>query len=600
MKNGQKERGEAEKEAGVQVRDPGGRRGFFSRKRSAMLATGISLALLLAAIITASVLASRAPDTPPMMPFPTGGDMLQFLYQSGDITDKDGLQVTWYHAANKKSEMEEALKSSAMVLEADVNIQGHNTANETSIPIMAHPPDVYSDNTLQDWLDRVLQSKKGVKLDFKSIKAVEPSLQLLRSRNQTGISRPLWLNADILPGPNVPAFWPVVNSTRFLELIQMKFPEATISPGWAVLYVPIFPNVTYSRSMVEQMYQAIRNVPQRVTFPVLAVMVRRAWPHFSWLLSQSPRFSLTLWQGTEDPSVSDLLFVRDNMHPQRVYYDLSQPVLSHFREAAGLSRRLRRFYPGGDLIDYFKPPNKDGVNIQWNRVSDRTSLLSVLGGQPGGMLIIPVGSKPGHSDDILVGDSTPQLPLQEFLGMVLASPKPWGLFLQIPSQTLLAPTLALLNEAFDNDQLRHPIWINMNLSHGTFQTPGYIDGQEFLNTINRVFPYVTLAPSWPREALALGYTSVLVEDMMALLGGAWQDVALQVLAVPLGRSYPGRQALLQAQPRMALTVHHSPEEGSYHSGYLGLMSARGGNIQRTFYSMPSQYMNRLHMDVFTS
>lgn len=47
------------------------------------------------------------------------------------------------------------------------------------------------------------------------------------------------------------------------------------------------------------------------------------------------RFSLTLWQGTEDPSVSDLLFVRDNMHPQRVYYDLSQPVLSHFREAAG-------------------------------------------------------------------------------------------------------------------------------------------------------------------------------------------------------------------------------------------------------------------------
>lgn len=52
-------------------------------------------------------------DIPPdnMMPFPTGGDMLQFLYQSGDITDKDGLQVTWYHAANKKSEMEEALKS---------------------------------------------------------------------------------------------------------------------------------------------------------------------------------------------------------------------------------------------------------------------------------------------------------------------------------------------------------------------------------------------------------------------------------------------------------------------------------------------------------
>lgn len=48
-----------------------------------------------------------------------------------------------------------------MILEADVNLQGHNTANETNIPIMAHPPDIYSDNTLEDWLDDVLKTKKG-------------------------------------------------------------------------------------------------------------------------------------------------------------------------------------------------------------------------------------------------------------------------------------------------------------------------------------------------------------------------------------------------------------------------------------------------------
>lgn len=48
-----------------------------------------------------------------------------------------------------------------MILEADVNVQGHNTANETDIPIMAHPPDVYSDNTLKEWLDAVINSKKG-------------------------------------------------------------------------------------------------------------------------------------------------------------------------------------------------------------------------------------------------------------------------------------------------------------------------------------------------------------------------------------------------------------------------------------------------------
>lgn len=52
----------------------------------------------------------------------------------------------------------------------------------------------------------------GIKLDFKCIQAVTPSLGILSMKNQTkGINRPVWLNADILPGPNVPAFWPVID-----------------------------------------------------------------------------------------------------------------------------------------------------------------------------------------------------------------------------------------------------------------------------------------------------------------------------------------------------------------------------------------------------
>jgi hypothetical protein len=49
-----------------------------------------------------------------------------------------------------------------MVLEADVTVEGFNTANETKVPIMAHPPAIYSDNTLQEWLEAVLaSSQKG-------------------------------------------------------------------------------------------------------------------------------------------------------------------------------------------------------------------------------------------------------------------------------------------------------------------------------------------------------------------------------------------------------------------------------------------------------
>lgn len=49
-----------------------------------------------------------------------------------------------------------------MVLEADVNIEGLYTDNETGVPIMAHPPAIYSDNTLRQWLEAVLTtSRKG-------------------------------------------------------------------------------------------------------------------------------------------------------------------------------------------------------------------------------------------------------------------------------------------------------------------------------------------------------------------------------------------------------------------------------------------------------
>lgn len=51
----------------------------------------------------------------------------------------------------------------AMILESDVTLEGYGTPNVKPIPIMAHPPSVYSDNTLDQWLDAVLASPKGEK-----------------------------------------------------------------------------------------------------------------------------------------------------------------------------------------------------------------------------------------------------------------------------------------------------------------------------------------------------------------------------------------------------------------------------------------------------
>lgn len=77
---------------------------------------------------------------------------------------------------------------------------------------------------------------------------------------------------------------------RFLTLIQEKFPNCTLSPGWTTLYLSHFPNKTYTQSMVEEMHSLVGNLPQQITFPVRAVMVKPAWTHLSWLLSQSQRW----------------------------------------------------------------------------------------------------------------------------------------------------------------------------------------------------------------------------------------------------------------------------------------------------------------------
>ncbi|XP_058034565.1 protein FAM151A [Ahaetulla prasina] len=302
----------------------------------ALISTVVVISGCIALLVWLTVRKQFLEDMEPRPSFYSGGNVLDYLLNLKRIDRKDGLLVTWYHAANSKSDMEEALKADVMALESDVTLEGYNTPNETETPIMAHPPIIYSDNTLQDWLTTVLRlSDKVIKLDFKNIKTVGPSLDiLLKASSELNVNRPVWLNADILKGPNVPINI-AVNASQFLTLIQEKFPNCTLSPGWTTLYLSLFPNKTYTRSMVEEMHSLVGNLPQQITFPVRAVMVKPAWTHLSWLLSQSKRYSLTLWQGKNDPvTVEDLLFIRNNSKPEQIYYDLYEPILSQFKKLA--------------------------------------------------------------------------------------------------------------------------------------------------------------------------------------------------------------------------------------------------------------------------
>lgn len=60
-----------------------------------------------------------------------------------------------------------------------------------------------------------------------SLAAVEPSMKLLGDVN---LKQPVWINADILPGPN--GSHCVVDAKGFLDIVTSFFPDVTLSLGW--------------------------------------------------------------------------------------------------------------------------------------------------------------------------------------------------------------------------------------------------------------------------------------------------------------------------------------------------------------------------------
>lgn len=203
------------------------------------------------------------------------------------------------------------------------------------------------------------------------------------------------------------------------------------------------------------------------------------------------------------------------------------------------------------------------------------------------MLVIPVTSGTGDARTPVVEGSLPELPLQDCLDLILASKNPWGIYVRVKSQIQLATSLHLLQEMYASDRLYHPVWINMEVAHGVFSVNGYITGLEFVRTINQIFPYVTMAPSWPQEVLDQGYTPQLVEDMMELFQNVWQDVSLQLSASYLDKLETGIRILQQSQARFSLTVEHRPRNGQLQME--SFMFICNGTRHRTFYNIPNAF-----------
>ncbi|XP_042547004.1 protein FAM151B isoform X1 [Dipodomys spectabilis] len=259
-------------------------------------------------------------------------NVLEYFLRNNQITTEDGAEIVWYHAANHKAQMYEALRSCAHMIEADVLLPGDES--EHGQPIMAHPPEISSDNTLQEWLAEVMKSNKGIKLDFKSLAAVEPSMMLLEKVKRY-LKCPVWINADILPGPN--GSGKVVDAKPFIDTVTSFFPDVTFSLGWTTGWHPEKVNEGYSWTMVKEMEYICSGLNQPVTFPVRAALVRQSCSQLLWLLTKSNRYSLTIWTGkTDNYPIEDLLYIREHFNKNQVFYDILEPQNQEFKKAIGI------------------------------------------------------------------------------------------------------------------------------------------------------------------------------------------------------------------------------------------------------------------------
>jgi len=240
-------------------------------------------------------------------------DVLKFFHL------EDGLEVRWAHAVNSQNKLQEALSGKAMMLEADVLLRPADR-----IPIMAHPPDTESDLSLEQFLKETIGTTKGIKLDFKSTAAIEPSLKILLdvTSGKEG-HNPVWFNADVLPGPcnkDTECNDAVIDPHVFLSLCAKYYPSAVLSLGWTTGEHIFVEKDHYEWHFVKPMKDLLSNVPQAITFPIRANLIGNSMEQIIWLLSLSDQYTLTIWSTNFDkPNIKELVNLRNKVHKSRIF-----------------------------------------------------------------------------------------------------------------------------------------------------------------------------------------------------------------------------------------------------------------------------------------
>lgn len=247
------------------------------------------------------------------------------------ITPRPRPQQIWVHSCCSKDKLERALSDpNVTAIEADIMMGGtpmvgggggsYSSSDDEPgrFPIMAHPPVISrkppaSDLTFTEFLERCMaDGARHLKLDFKELAAVEPCLVQLaaRWRQLNANGQAIYLNADVLPGPNCRKRVEIPASS-FVPLCRKWCPFAYLSLGWRVW--AIGPEEAYSEHDTLEMARVVGEygLPgSSVVFAASLRLAERACPAISSLLKQVPDSQMLLWTGYGEAPVPAALRAR--------------------------------------------------------------------------------------------------------------------------------------------------------------------------------------------------------------------------------------------------------------------------------------------------
>lgn len=176
---------------------------------------------------------------------------------------------------------------------------------------MAHPPSETSDTSLKSFLQQIIfynkiqtikEMRKGVKLDFKSTKVFQQSLPLL-SDVWSMIDFPVWINADIFPGPVNNNETIPVDAQIFFDGIKC-LPNTVLSIGWTTKWSSNFSQGIYTEDQVDAMLDGIKmnKIMNEITFPVRAGIAAQSLMQLDRLFKSldSNNVTFTIWSSEND------------------------------------------------------------------------------------------------------------------------------------------------------------------------------------------------------------------------------------------------------------------------------------------------------------